>query len=451
MSITSSTPLLSLPVVPAPAEQGLGRNIDYQLFMDCVHCGLCLGSCPTYVETGNENDSPRGRIYLWRAVTDGRAELTPEVQHHLELCLECKACETACPSGVQYGEIIASYKLDMAKRGRVTPSLNFLQKWMLFHLTPYANRMAWALFPLRLAQWLGLRPVIDAMGRWLPASLRGMQEIVPQLQPHHGGLPEILPAEGKRRARVALLIGCAADAFFPETTLATARVLQKNGCEVWVPRGQGCCGALHLHAGLDEAARAFAQRNLEAFGKQLDRVDAIINNAGGCGPVLKDYADLLANTSSSQIAEAFAAKVKDIHEFLVELGPIAPTHPLNIVATYHDACGLSHGQKIRSQPRELLGLIPGMKLVPLAESEHCCGAAGSYNITQPEMAAQVGQRKANNILKTGAQAVFTGNVGCILQIRRQLKQQKPPVWVAHPVDALWASYSGERPAQLRDG
>ncbi len=436
---TTTEARTSLPLLPPQTQ--LGRNIDYELFMDCVHCGLCLSSCPTYVETGNENDSPRGRIYLWRAVTDGRAELGPEVRRHLDLCLECRACESACPSGVQYGQIIGSYKKDMARLGHVAPTLNAMQRWMLFHMTPYARRMRWALAPVRLAQRLGLRGLFDRLGRILPRSLRQMQEIIPRLQPHYGRLPEVLPAEGKRRARVALFVGCAADAFFPQTTLATARVLQHNGCEVWVPRGQACCGALHYHAGLAAPAQAFARTNCEAFDPQ--KVDAIINNAGGCGPVLKEYGHLLEGTPAAEAGAAFAAKVRDISEFLVELGPVKPKHPLPLKATYHDACGLSHAQKIRQPPRQLLALIPGLELVPLAESEHCCGAAGSYNLTQPEMSAQLGQRKAANILATGARAVFTGNVGCLLQILRHLRAQQADLWVAHPVDALWAAYSGE--------
>jgi glycolate oxidase iron-sulfur subunit len=436
----------TLPLVADKAS--LGRNIDYELFMDCVHCGLCLGSCPTYVETGNENDSPRGRIYLWRAVTDGRAELTDEVRRHLDLCLECRACETACPSGVQYGQIISSYKKDLAKLLPPAPMLGRFQRWMLFHLTPYARRMRWALAPLRLAQKLRLDGLVRATSRLMPASLRRMQEIVPRLAPHYGKLPEVLPAEGKRRARVALFIGCAADAFYPQTTLATARVLQKNGCEVWVPRGQGCCGALHYHAGLVAPAQQFAATNADVFGKELASVDAIINNAGGCGPVMKEYAHLLEGTPHAGPGERFAAKVRDVHEFLAELGPVPPEHPLPIKATYHDACGLCHAQKIRTQPRKLLAMIPGLELVPLAESEMCCGAAGSYNITQPAMSEQVGERKAGHILATGARAVFTGNVGCLLQIGRHLRRHRPDCWVAHPVDALWASYSGQMPREL---
>ena len=403
MSTTADAPRTSLPVLP-PAPN-LGRNIDYQLFMDCVHCGLCLSSCPTYVETGDENDSPRGRIYLWRAVTDGRAELTKEVRHHLDLCLECRCCESACPSGVQYGKIIGSYKKDMTRFFPPAPTVNALQRFMLFHLTPYAGRMRLALAPMRLLQRMGLDGMVRRMGRLLPRSLRLMQEIVPPLAPHYGRLPEVLPAEGKRRARVALFTGCAADAFFPQTNLNTARVLQRNGCEVWIPRTQVCCGALHYHAGLEKKAERLAADNCRAFDKGLEegleKVDAIINNAGGCGPVLKEYGHLLENTPAAGVGAAFASKVRDISEFLMELGPVKPTHPLPIKATYHDACGLSHAQKVRQPPRQLLALIPGLELVPLAESEHCCGAAGSYNLTQPEMSHALGQRKAKNIVATG--------------------------------------------------
>jgi glycolate oxidase iron-sulfur subunit len=424
----------TLPLAPTK----YGQSIDYQRFMDCVHCGLCLSACPTYIETANENDSPRGRIYLWRAVVDGRLELSDEVRHHLDLCLECRACETACPSGVQYGQIIGSYKKDMAKVLPPAPTINAVQRWMLFHLTPFARRMRWSLAPLRLLQRLGLRGGVDKLARFLPRSVRVMQEIVPPLEPHYGRLPELLPAEGKRRARVALFTGCAADAFFPQTTVATARVLQRNGCDVWIPRRQVCCGALHYHAGLVAPAQQLANANCEVFGRELPHLDAIVNNAGGCGPVLKEYGHLLTDERGA----AFERKVRDIHEFLVELGPIKPQHPLPLKATYHDACGLCHAQKIRQQPRQLLAMIPGLELVPLADSEACCGAAGSYNLTQPDMAEQVGRRKARNILDTGAQAVFTGNIGCLLQIGRYVRAERPNMLIAHPIDALWASYRG---------
>jgi len=225
--------------------------------------------------------------------------------------------------------------------------------------------------------------------------------------------------------------------------------LQRNGVEVWVPRGQGCCGALHEHAGLVGEARKFARANLTAFGRKLAECDAVITNAGGCGPVLKHYGELMKDEPGAAEAAAFAGMLKDIHEYLDALGPVKPTHAIPIKAVYHDACGLSHGQKIRSQPRRLLGLVPGLELVPLPDSEACCGAAGSYNITQPEMSAAVGAAKARNILSTGARGVFTGNVGCLIQMAKHLKDVKPAAWVAHPIDVLWASYSGVLPPEAK--
>jgi glycolate oxidase iron-sulfur subunit len=436
-----------LPVLP-PARADAG--IDYELFLDCVHCGLCTSSCPTYVELGDENDSPRGRIYLMRALTDGRLELNDDVRRHLDLCLDCRACESACPSGVQYGKLIEPFRIHVARTAPGRDNLGLLRRLFLFHITPYARRTRRALLPARFFQWTRLDRLFEKIGlvRLLPAFLRQLHEMVPQLRPHYGRLPEVLPAEGKRRARVALFIGCAADAIFPQTTLATARVLQHNGCEVWVPPGQGCCGALHHHAARPEPALRFAGHNCEAFGPGLadaaGRVDAIITNAAGCGAMLKEYHHLLHETPQAETARAFAGKVRDISEFLVELGPVKPEHPLPVKATYHDACHLCHGQQIRKPPRQLLEMIPGLELLPLAESEICCGAAGSYNLTQPEMAERLGRRKARNLLATGAQAVFTGNVGCLMQIHRYLRRERPDMWVAHPVDALWASYSGLR-------
>jgi glycolate oxidase iron-sulfur subunit len=269
-----------------------------------------------------------------------------------------------------------------------------------------------------------------------------MHAILPRLQPYYGRLPEVLPAEGKRRARVGLFRGCAADSFFPQTTLATAGVLQHNGCEVWIPRDQVCCGALHYHAAQKDSACSFARKNLLAFGRQS--VDAVIVNVAGCGPLLKDYGSLINDDRGVE----FAKKVRDIHEFLMELGPLQPKHPLPLRATYHDACGLCHAQQIRKPPRQLLEMIPGLQLVPLMESEMCCGAAGSYTVTQTEMARDIGERKIRNILETEAEAVFTGNVGCLLQIARHLRPHRPETWVAHPIDALWASYSGQLPELL---
>ena len=437
------------PLATVPSKHDAG--IDYELFLDCVHCGLCTSACPTYVELGDENDSPRGRIYLMRAVTDGRLDLDESVQKHLDLCLDCRACESACPSGVQYGKLIEPFRLHMQKTGTKPDNLSWLQKFMLYRFTPYASRMRLALAPARFAQWTGLDTLMRKAGMYnlMPGSLRQMHEMLPPLKAHYGSLPEVLPAEGPRRARVALFTGCAADAFFPETNLATARVLQKNGCEVWIPRKQSCCGALHYHAALDEPAKQFARENIAAFGTsepeasaKLSDIDAIITNAAGCGAMLKDYGHLFHHTPEEEKAKLFAKKVKDISEFLIELGPIKPTHPLKMKAAYHDACHLCHGQQIRKQPRQLLELIPELQLVPLNETEICCGAAGSYNLTQPEMAERLGERKAKNVLETEAGAVFSGNVGCLIQLGRYLRAKKPNLVIAHPIDALWASYSG---------
>jgi glycolate oxidase iron-sulfur subunit len=441
MTAATDPPRTSLPVLPASPSAGAG--IDYELFLDCVHCGLCTSACPTYVELGTEMDSPRGRIYLMRAVTDGRLDLhDADVRRHLDLCLDCRACESACPSGVQYGKLIEPMRIHLA-RTQPDRSLPWFQHLILSSIFPYARRNRWALAPARLMQWTGIDRLLEKSGllRLLPRSLRQMHEMLPRLKRHYGRLPEMLPAEGTRRARVALFTGCVADAIFPETTVATARVLQKNGCDVLIPRGQGCCGALHYHSGQEAPAQQFAVRNCAAF--LANEVDAIIVNAAGCGAMVKDYGHLLEHTPHAEAGRHFAGKVRDINEFLVQLGPVKPEHPLRLKATYHDACHLCHAQQIRRPPRQLLEMIPGLELVPLNETEICCGAAGSYNLTQPEMAERLGRRKARNILDTGAQAVFTGNVGCLLQIARHLRAERPDLWVAHPIDALWASYEGQ--------
>ncbi len=431
-------------------------KLDYELVLDCVHCGLCTASCPTYVETGNEADSPRGRIYLMRQVIDGALKLDDTVKGHLDLCLNCRACETACPSGVQYGKLIEPFRAHMEENepGRSAANLNAIQRFMLYKIFPSRFRTRLALAPARLAQWTGVDWLTEKIGltKLLPQSLRRMKAMLPPLKPHYGSFPEILPAEGKRRAKVGLFLGCVADALYPDTQMNTARVLQKNGVEVWIPRAQQCCGALHYHSAMEPQARELAAKNCEIFGfneKVPSDLDAIVTNAAGCGAMLKDYAHMMHEHPAAEAAAQFNAKVRDISEFLYDLGPVKPTHPLNITATYHDACHLRHAQQIFKQPRSLLELIPGMKLVPLGESELCCGAAGSYNLTQPEMAGKLGDRKADNIRATGAQAVFIGNVGCLMQIARHLKAVVPDVWCAHPVDALWASYSGEMPKELK--
>jgi glycolate oxidase iron-sulfur subunit len=417
----------------------LADRIPYRRYQECVHCGLCTASCPTYIETCNENDSPRGRIYLMRAVADGRLTLGPRVRAHLELCLDCRACESACPSGVQYGHMIEPFKIALQRSAEGTPRQGLLERVVLCHLFPYRRRVKLALAPARLLQRIGFLDWAERarLTGLLPMPLRRMQAMLPRLKRPQTRLPESLPAIGRKRARVALFLGCVGDAMFPETTAATARVLQANGCEVVIPRRQVCCGAIHYHSGFEKPALELAQRNLGVFSAQP--LDAVIVNAAGCGAMLKDYAHVLPGALRGQ-ANSFVAQVKDLSEFLMALGPIAPKGEVPLKVAYHDACHLCHAQQIRSQPRALLSLVPALELVPLEESEICCGAAGTYNLTQPEMSERLGRRKADFITATGAQLVVTANVGCILQIARMLKERKSSIEVAHPVDVLDRAY-----------
>ncbi|MBV8311656.1 MAG: 4Fe-4S dicluster domain-containing protein [Planctomycetaceae bacterium] len=432
---------------PSPAGQvgidvdWLAQKIDYRRYQDCVHCGLCTASCPTYLETGDDNNSPRGRIYLMRAVADGRLDVGRDVRKHLELCLDCRACVSACPSGVQYGTLIEPFKIALQKDAPAGAKASLLQRMIMHHLFPYAGRIKIALAPAWLFQKLGLLDFAEKTGmtRLLPPTLRRMMAMLPQLTGSWHRLPEVLPPIGPKRARVALFLGCVADAMYPETNAATARVLQQNGCEVVVPRSQACCGAIHYHSAAEGPALALVRRNMTAFDP--DRFDAIIVNAAGCGAMLKECPHLLPPAEHDQAAR-FVAKVKDISEFLVALGPVAPEHPLPLKVAYHDACHLCHGQQIRSQPRQLLEMIPELELVPLEESEICCGAAGTYNLTQPEMSERLGWRKMDHIEATGASVVAAGNVGCILQIARKIKERGSPIEVTHPVDLLDQAYRG---------
>ncbi len=415
----------------------LAAKVDYSLYQQCVHCGLCTASCPTYVELGDENDGPRGRIYLMRAVADGRIPASEAVRRHVGLCLDCRACESACPSGVQYGKIVEPFKVALARSAREEDRPSLIQRIILEHLFPYASRVKLALEPARFFQRWGLLDWFEKVGltRFLPPTLRKLQAMLPKLARRPAPpLPEVMPPVGTKRARVALFLGCVADAMFPETNAATARVLQHNGCEVVVPPGQVCCGAIHYHSGVEGPALELARANLAAFDP--DQFDAIIVNAAGCAAMLKDYGHLL----HEERADTFVAKVRDISEFLVELGAIQPTHEVPLRLTYHDACHLCHGQQVRNQPRQLLAMIPGVELLPLEESELCCGAAGTYNLTQPEMSERLGRRKLDRIEATGAEAVAVGNVGCILQIARQVKERGCPIEVAHPVDLLDRAY-----------
>jgi glycolate oxidase iron-sulfur subunit len=416
-------------------------GIDYDLFLDCVHCGLCTAACPTYAELGNENDSPRGRIYLMRGVADGRLDLTNDVRRHLELCLDCRACETACPSGVQYGKLIEPFRVNMERTGESADRKtdDWFHRWILFALFPYPERLKWALWPARIMQRLGIDRLAEALGllNVLPPRLRQMAKMLPPLTSFSEPLPTFLPARGNRRARVALFTGCIGQVMFNETHWATARVLQENGCDVVIPEDQVCCGAIHFHAGSESPARQMADQNCLAL--KPDEVDAIVVNVAGCGAMMKDYDHHWSDDNQPQ-REAFAGKVRDINEFLDELGLVDPPGELRLKATYHDACHLLHAQKVREAPRNLLSKIPGLELIDLPETELCCGAAGTYNLTEPEMSARLSRRKLDNIRQTGARVVITSNAGCLLQIAREAKSQGEVLKVVHPMDLLDLSY-----------
>lgn len=459
----------------------IGQSIPYDRFLDCVHCGLCTASCPTYVETGDENDSPRGRIYLMRSVVDGRLDLTDKVRHHLDLCLDCRSCETACPSGVQYGRLIEPFRVEMhqlptsaeaatgtgtqgrTQAGAPTASEHkpdWFHRWIMYGLFPDRNRMKWALTPARWMQRLGLDKAMDKLGvnRLLPERLQRMQSQLPSLKAPLPELPAFLPAKGPRRAKVALFIGCVADAMFRHVHWATARVLQENGCDVVIPRAQSCCGAIHYHSGASEPAMSLMKQNVTAFDDPS--IDAIIVNVAGCGAMLKDYAHIseeLTHKGGARDLEAhdhnspeskFCHRVKDISEFLAALGPIEPRGRLEAVVAYQDACHLQHAQKIKQQPRDLLKLIPGISLRAINEAELCCGAAGSYNLTQPEMADRLGQRKVNCLLEVKPDLIVSGNAGCSLQLQAQLKKAGSAVLVVHPMELLDLSYRGGKLSEL---
>jgi len=441
-------------VQPAPPQAGeLGATVPYERFLDCVHCGLCTAACPTYLERGDENDSPRGRIYLMRALVDGRLELDDQVLGHLDLCLDCRACETACPSGVQYGRLIEPFRVELRERLGVGRGARGLERWVIERLLPYRGRLRFALGLARLAQVSGLDWLLTCTRaeRLLPRVLRAMRHQLPRFRFFTPRLPERIPAEGKQRATVALLSGCVADVVFRTTHHATARVLARNGCTVLVPREQACCGALAYHAGLLRAALPGMLRNVAVFSRI--EADAIVVNVAGCGSTLKDYPHILreaeALTEGAEReavrraladAERMASKVRDITEFLYALGPVTPRGPIEMDAVYHDACHLAHAQGIRSEPRRLLEMVPGLRLVPLEEGEVCCGAAGTYALSEPEMSAALAARKAERIMQTGAHAVFTANAGCLIQIQRALQQRHYHAWVAHPIEALDLSY-----------
>jgi len=394
----------------------------------CVHCGFCLAACPTYKVLGEEMDSPRGRIILMKNVLEGHMTAN-DAAPYIDRCLGCVGCVTACPSGVKYGELIVSYRAH-TERDRSRPVSDQVARTLVRETLPYPERFRAAALAGRFAA-----PFKDS----LPGPLAAMLALLPSgLPPKGDPLPELYPAQGPRRARVALLAGCVQQVLAPQINWATLRVLAANGVEVVIPRGQGCCGSLGMHTGDSASARALAEHNLKTF--TLD-VDAIITNAAGCGSGMKEYALLFGNTRFERRAEAFAAKVKDVSEFLDALGPLPPKPlPEPVTAAYHDACHLAHAQGITAAPRRLLSAIPNLSLAEIPEGELCCGSAGTYNIEQPDIAAELGARKARNVLETGANMVVTGNIGCLVQIRNHLAAAGKPLPVLHTTEVLARAY-----------
>lgn len=398
----------------------------------CVHCGFCLPVCPTYLALGEEMDSPRGRILLMKGALEG--ELAQEdVLPHIDRCLGCLACVTACPSGVEYGELLTPFR-EMSEGQRSRPPQEKLTRTLANQTLPFPGRFRAAAALGRLGKPLrGL----------LPGPLGTMLDLLPDDLPPRAELPAVSPAQGTQRARVALLAGCVQQVLAPQINRATVDVLTRNGVEVVIPPGQGCCGALSMHTGAAEQARGLARHNLRVF--DLDEIDALVTNAAGCGSGMHEYPLLFAGQPEEEQARAFAGKVQDISVFLDRLG-IAPPPPLPAALTvaYHDACHLAHAQGVRDAPRRLLAAIPNVTLVPIPEGEICCGSAGTYNIEQPQIAAQLGQRKAEAVRSTGAQAVVTGNIGCMTQIDTHLQGLGAGLPFYHTVELLALAYAEER-------
>ncbi len=419
----------------AAAEHAAGpRQFDLDR---CVHCGLCLNACPTYRELGLEMDSPRGRIYYMVQAVEGAIAISPSYVEHLELCLACRACESACPSGVPYGRLIEAARVQIEEQVR-RPWWTRLLRWFLFEqlmVRPFWLRVAGTLLYLYQASGLkklvrssGLLEALGALGeleRLAPAAER------PFFFRHIG---KTFPAEGERRYRVAFLAGCVANVCFARLNEATVRVLAKNGCEVVVPEGQTCCGALHVHLGLRRQARRLAQRNIEAF--LADGYDAVITNAAGCGSTMKEYPELFENEPAwRERAERLARLTKDVSEFLASVGLNGRLGPVPVTVTYQDSCHLAHGQKIRQAPRQLLAAVPGLRFREMPLSDLCCGSAGVYNAVHREMAAAILKAKIQCAESTGAEVIATANPGCMLQLRAGARQR-----VAHVVEILDEAY-----------
>jgi glycolate oxidase iron-sulfur subunit len=420
------------------------RTPQYRAQLDqCIHCGMCLESCPSYTTTGHELDSPRGRIALMRTMADGTIELDqPTLNHHLNLCLSCRACETACPSGVQYGALYE--QAHQVLHEKHTPSrVERLVRWAgLKQLMPHVDRLKLLAVLVQLYQRTGLQKLVRSLG-FLPPPLKTLEGLLPHLKLEQVDYRQPAPARGQQRGRVAFLYGCVQEAFLSHVNAASVRVLQHNGYEVYFPQGQTCCGAAHRHVGEVEAARDLARRNIDACLSLP--VDAIISNAGGCGAELKDYPHLLsADPVYAERAKRFAAKVQDISEFLAAHLHVTPTGHVPGRAVYIESCHLRNVQKVTKQPRELLQSVPGLTLVELAKAEHCCGSAGTYNITQVQAAQVILDAKMADVAAARPDLIVVSNTGCHLQVVMGARQARLPARVLHIVEVLDESYRASR-------
>ncbi len=407
----------------------------------CVHCGLCLNACPTYRELGLEADSPRGRVYQMVQVASGAAEIDASYIEHLDLCLACRGCESACPSGVQYGRLIEAARAEIEAVRERSLVARFVRYFVFHHLLPSRFLLSVAAWKLWVYQASGLQWLVRSTGL-LRGRLAEAERLAPRVETpfffrEYG---RVYPAEGERRHRVAMLGGCIANVCFARLNEATVRVLRKNGCEVTIPAGQTCCGALHVHSGLPEEARTLARRNVDAI---LDGgYDAIITNAAGCGSTLKEYGELLEHDSSyADRARKFGGLVKDISEFLVSISLNTKLGRLEQTATYQDSCHLAHGQKIRAAPRAILRAIPGLTFREMPLSDLCCGSAGIYNVVHSDMAAAILEKKMPMANVTGARVIATANPGCMLQLRAGVARHGTGQRVAHVVELLDESYA----------
>jgi glycolate oxidase iron-sulfur subunit len=409
-----------------PATTSLAEPATLNSIRSCVHCGICLPVCPTYRMLGEEMDSPRGRVYLMRAVAEGRLDVTDTYTRHLDLCLGCRACETACPAGVPFGSLLETARADIERRGRPAPRR--LLDALLFGVFPHPERFAVALGLLRRYRRTGLHALVRRTGllRRFPR-LAAMDALLPEVPSTHDELPEFLASRGQARGRVALLTGCVQRFLFADVNRDTMRLLAAAGWDVVAPRAQGCCGALELHGGRVDAFRARARALAAALPAD---VDWVVSNAAGCGSALRDYAHWVDDDAARRIA----ARTRDVTELLADAD--LPLQPLRLTATYHDPCHLAHGQRVREAPRALLRRIPELTLVPLTDSELCCGSAGVYNVLEPEMADQLLAAKIARITETGATTVVTGNPGCLMQIARGARERGLDIDVVHPVSLL---------------